>query len=131
MTKTMRTFGAIGALSIGLLQFSSSMAIAAECSIELKKLSVPKQVTAGEVYDVSVNTKISGNPKTLKGHFWWNKEGPFKFDVVSAQSQISAKLRTGNPNTYTLTVAVQYRCGFSRKISNPVAAQLVVKKRPE
>ncbi len=131
MTSAFRTIGVTGVLSILLLQFTSSVVYAAECSLELKKLSLPKAVTAGEPYTVSVSTKVSGNPKILKGHFWWNKEGPFKFDVVSTQSQISTKLRTGNPNTYTLSVAIQYRCGFSTKMSNGVAAKLVVKKPSE
>ncbi len=99
----------------------------AACSITLERLEIPARVKAGVGYGVSMPYRQQGEPELVRAHFWWDREGPFEYDVSQSSGTIRAQLFTRNPRDYRLSGRVLYRCGNRVKQANRVRASLSVK----
>lgn len=116
-------------LFVGLFFFSLTSTANADCSLSLKKISIPTKVTSTSPYTVSLSFNTKGSPRLVTSNFWWNKQGPFSKAVKSEDGKIIVELRTRNPGTYKLSAQVIYRCvGLKRHETNIISENLVVVK---
>jgi peptidoglycan hydrolase-like protein with peptidoglycan-binding domain len=93
-------------------------------------LEVAPTLTAGEPYDAAFfyEPKDEAGIVVERACFTWNGEGPYCFPLQSVKNTRSAlKLKTGNPNTYTLAGWLKYRLGGKIYESNKVQTQIDVK----
>lgn len=99
-------------------------------TIELTRLVVDKNLTAGVPYEVSMPYEASadGSIDIDKACFMWSGEGPYCFraDHDRSGKTISAMLSTGNPSVYRLAGFVRYRSNGWDMESNAVSSLISV-----
>lgn len=111
-------------LAITFVLFASP-AFAGDLSV--KSLQVASTLKAGKPYNVTLPYSKSGSVKILRGCFFWSGEGPYCFPVSVRTKSVRLKLRTGNPNKYTLSGYVEYLSDGNTKKSNRVSAKIDVR----
>ena len=101
-------------------------------SVHLRNVKVNRNVKAGEPYKVDLFYAIDGSHpvEITKACFMWNNEGPYCFDanINSSNKTASLFLTTGNPKTYYLNGALEYKSGGETLMTNFYTNEIVVSK---
>ncbi len=97
----------------------------------LSELVVNTNLKAGVPYPASLRYRIEGKGDVIvtKSCFTWSGEGPYCFNVSDDRSAGEAKtrLRTNNPNSYTLLGYLKYTSNGYEKQTPAVGVSIIVK----
>jgi hypothetical protein len=96
--------------------------------ITVTGLTVGPNLKTSAGYPAVLSYTATGNPKIVNACFLWSGEGPYCFGTRDDRKagKATTKLRTRNPNQYTLEGYIQYLDNGNSRNSNRGFATIIV-----